>query len=575
MSEEPPIGEAGGAAGPSRPHRADPLPPRDIAPSAEEFWPPTAPGGSAGDGTEFARPEGTTGPFAERPVEPRYSPPPPTVPPDLRAEFGRPTGAGAFAPLPGERINPERHPPGPPISLAVEQAFGRSPEGTAGFDPAPGSRLWPTLHKSEYPWWKPDAVRDPWRDPRSPFWLGRAAVFARGQLEQVDPDLDVEREPEDLDVGLAELDGAEEPTPKRDRRRFGMSALLLTVLVAIVAGAVGGGAGYWLSERAHNTLHRNNATLGETGTPANRPPGTVADIAKRVLPSVVSIDFRTATEAGVGSGVIIDKQGDILTNNHVISTIAISGGTLRVTFPDKATQTARIVGRDPTTDLAVLKVDRSDITVAALGNSNTLAVGDPVVAIGSPLGLQGTVTSGIVSALNRPVHLTGSGNDPDAIFAGIQTDAAINPGSSGGALVDASGAVVGVNTAGAHLPDQNSGESGNIGLGFAIPINYARTIAQALIRSGKVTHASLGISARTYTDGPQDGAYLAQVTPGGPADKARLKAGDVVVAMDGTLIDSGDALTVAVLQHKPGDKVSLRYIRSGKQATASVTLGSD
>jgi S1-C subfamily serine protease len=566
MSEEPPIGEAGGA-GDQTPRQGDPLPAPDEAPRAAA---------DGADGTEFARPDGVTGPFAEPAAEPRYSPPPPTVPPQLQADYGRPAGrTDAFAPLPGERINPERRIPGPPVSLAVEHAFGRTPDGAVGFDPAPGSRLWPSLHKSEYPWWKPDAVRDPWRDPRSPFWLGRPAVFARGQLEQVDPELDVEREPEDLDVELAEPEPAEEAAATRDRRRrFGLSALLLTLLVAVVAGAVGGGAGYWLSERAHNTLHRNDPSLAQTGTPANRPPGSVADIAKRVSPAVVSIDFRTATEAGVGSGVIIDKHGDILTNNHVISTIAVSGGTLRVTFADKATQTARIVGRDPATDLAVIKVDRSDVTVASLGNSNTLAVGDPVVAIGSPLGLQGTVTTGIVSALDRPVHLSGAGNDADAVFSGIQTDAAINPGNSGGALVDASGAVVGINTAGAHLPNQNAGESGSIGLGFAIPINDARTVAQALIRSGQAAHASLGISARTYTDGPRDGAYIAQVTPGGPADKAGLKAGDVVIAMDRTLIDSGDALTVAVLHHKPGDKVSLRYLRAGKQATASVTLGS-
>ncbi len=216
-----------------------------------------------------------------------------------------------------------------------------------------------------------------------------------------------------------------------------------------------------------------------------------------------------------------------------------------------------------------------DLTVASLGESAKLAVGDPVIAIGSPLGLRQTVTTGIVSALNRPVHLSGEGSDSDATINAIQTDASINPGNSGGALVDASGAVVGVTTALAALPSAGNSENGSIGLGFAIPVDEVRNVAQDLIRTGTVKHASVGAATRSVTDGPQDGAYVVQITPGGPADKAGLKQGDVVTLLDSTLIDSGDALQAAVALHKPGDTVSVRYFRGSAETTVQVTLGSD
>jgi S1-C subfamily serine protease len=213
--------------------------------------------------------------------------------------------------------------------------------------------------------------------------------------------------------------------------------------------------------------------------------------------------------------------------------------------------------------------------VASLGNSDSLAVGDPVVAIGDPLGLRGTVTAGIVSALKRPLRLPGENGQPDAVIDAIQTDAPINPGNSGGALVDSAGAVVGINTAILSLGQSaNGGQAGSIGVGFAIPINTARSIAEELIKTGKVVHADLGASSRSVTDGTRDGAYLVQIVPGGPADKAGLKEGDVVTLYDKTLIDTGDALTVAVLESKPGTTVTLHYVRSGLTAQAKVTLGS-
>ena len=520
----------------------------------------------------FGRPPGVAESFAPRDAPAGYTPPPPTVSPEERGHFGRPNGsAAAFAPQPGERIAPVHATVAPPVHPQLQAAFGRV--GAGAFAPAAGTRISPTLGRAESPWWKSDAEHDPWRDPSSPFWLGRPAVFRAGQLAQLDPDLDEEQ---------ADLEGAPtaepEPPEARDtgrrRGRLGLSALVWGILVALLAGALGGGVGYWLTDRANKTLHNSDISLAQTGTPANRPPGSVADIAQRVSPAVVSIDVRTADEAGTGSGVIIDKAGYILTNNHVISA-AVNGGTIRVTFNDKSAQVAAVVGRDPQTDLAVLKVTTDKITVASLGDSDKLAVGDPVVAIGSPLGLRGTVTSGIVSALGRPVHLSGEGSDTDAVIDAIQTDAAINPGNSGGPLVDASGTVIGINSAIASLPSANGSTSGgSIGLGFAIPINEARSIADQLIHSGTVKHASIGLATRSVTDGTRDGAYVVQVSPGGPGDKAGLKAGDVITLLDTTLIDSTDELTVAVQARKPGETVTVRYFRSNKETTVQVVLGS-
>jgi S1-C subfamily serine protease len=442
------------------------------------------------------------------------------------------------------------------VPAELAQAYA----GAGPFAPAPGDRLTPSLPGPGSPWWKPDAATDPWRDPQSPFWIAGPPVYAEDEV-----------------IGMAET--AENPQPAADpapaatgrRARFGLSALAMVLVAGLVAGLIGGGVGYWLSERAHAVLTDPNVKLAKTDTPANRPAGSVADIAKRVSPAVVSIDVRSADAAGSGSGVIIDKGGYVLTNNHVV---AFPGTpTIRVVFADRSSSPARVVGTDPRNDLAVLKVGKTDLTVATLGDSDSLAVGDPVVAIGDPLGLRGTVTAGIVSALNRPLRLPGENGEPDAVIDAVQTDASINPGNSGGALVDAAGAVVGINTAIASV-GQPGGQSGNIGVGFAIPVNTARSVAEELIRTGKVRHADLGASSRSVTDGTRDGAYLVQIVPNGPAAKAGLREGDVVVLYQDTLIDSGDALTVAVSESKPGDTVTLRYVRDGVTGQANVVLGS-
>lgn len=522
---------------------------------------------------DFRRPSGVDDSFAPREPEPIYTPPPPTVSPEQRLEFSRPAGlGGAFAPLAGERIAPAHRTVAEPVHPGLAREYGRPP-GIGEFDPEPGTRLSPRLREPESPWWKKDARRDPWRDPRSPFWLGRPAIFTNGRLSQLPPDEDAEQAEE---LAVPELP-AEDETPTTVVRggRFGLSALLLALVVAVVAGGLGGGAGYWLATQAHDALHNGDVKLAKTGTPANRPPGSVADIARRVSPAVVSVDERTQDQAGTGSGVIIDKAGYILTNNHVVSPAA-SGGSIRVTFNDKSAAPAKVVGRDPKTDLAVIKVDGvSKITVASLGDSSQLAVGDPVIAIGSPLGLRGTVTSGIVSALGRPVHLSGEGSDTDAVIDAIQTDAAINMGNSGGPLIDTSGAVVGINSALLSLPSSQDGQAGSIGLGFAIPIDDARTVAEQLIHTGKAVHATIGLAARSVTDGTRDGAYVLQVVPEGPAAQAGLKAGDVITVVDARLIDTADELTVTVQMHKPGDTVKVRYYRGTKQHDVTVTLAAD
>ncbi len=536
------------------------------------------------DDAAFRRPDDAVSGFAPRQQPARYLPPPATVNPDQRAAFARPSGAGAYAPPQGERIGP-RAAQAPDVAPIAREVFGPAHGHRDGFDPPPGSRIGPTGRPAESPWWRVGAERDPWRDPSAPFWLGRGAIFAGGRPAHIDAFFDMESDRDsdsDPDMGLGDEellggddDGEAAGRPVVKRGRFGLSALLLALLVAVVAGLLGGGAGFLLAQRAQDILHRSDVTLSQVDHPANRRAGSVADIAKRVGPAVVSIAVSDSTRSqnGVGSGVVIDRHGYVLTNNHVVA-VAAAGGSIVITFSNEDTATARIVGRDATSDLAVIKVPASSLTVATLGRSALLAVGDPVIAIGSPLGLGGTVTSGIVSALNRAVHVFGEDGTSDAYLDAIQTDAAINPGNSGGALVDASGAVVGINSA-AALASSGSGQSTQAsGIGYAIPIDYARDIAQQLIKSGKAIHGSLDAQGRTVTANLQAGAYLEQVVPKGAAADAGLKNGDVIVVAGGHPILSYDQLVVLVQEHKPGYKIDVTYFRGRSKRQATVTLGS-
>ncbi|MCU1602585.1 MAG: putative serine protease match [Frankiales bacterium] len=354
-----------------------------------------------------------------------------------------------------------------------------------------------------------------------------------------------------------------------------VSAVVLTALLA-------GGAGGWVGSRGGGErtieVHDTTASLGApvTAVPVSRPATSVAGISARVLRSVVSIQVDSGTTGGTGSGVVLRSDGYILTNNHVVA----DGGTITVSFTDesKTDRSARVVGTDPETDLAVIKVIGGPPLVAAtLGTSSDLVVGDPVIAIGSPLGLAGTVTTGIISALNRTVPVPSeSGAKPaQPLFNAIQTDAAINPGNSGGALVDAAGRVIGINSAIATLGSSGTDtQSGSIGVGFAIPVDEARSIAEQLIRTGTATHPTIGVLARTVGAdgiGPR-GARIISVTHGGAAERAGLVSGDVVTAIAGEPVHSVDQLVVALREHRVGDGVTVTYLRGGATRSAKVVL---
>jgi len=343
--------------------------------------------------------------------------------------------------------------------------------------------------------------------------------------------------------------------------------------MALAVGGAGGGLiGAAAGSSSASTL---DSSAGPSGT------CSVTAVADKVIPSVVTIAARGANgENGVGSGEIIKSDGYILTNNHVIAAAA-SGGSVEVLFSDGATAAATITGRDPLTDLAVLKVQPPrGLKAIALGSSQSVQVGEQVIAVGAPLGLSGTVTSGIVSALDRTVQVPGENDSSALLVSALQTDAAINPGNSGGALVNCDGELVGVPTAGASVPS-SSGEAsgGNIGLGFAVPVNVAKTISDEIIATGRATHAYFGlqtvpISAESAAQaGVPRGLFVAGVAPGGPAATAGLREGDVITKVNGQAATSNIQLQELTLTKKPGDTVSLGYTRDGKAGTATVALG--
>jgi putative serine protease PepD len=299
----------------------------------------------------------------------------------------------------------------------------------------------------------------------------------------------------------------------------------------------------------------------------------VAEIAQRVLPSVVSIEAQSGRGGSTGSGFIIDSRGYILTNNHVIASSAMSGGDIRVRLSDGFSYDAKVIGRDSSYDLAVIKITAPNLKALQFGDSDEVAVGDSVIAIGSPLGLSGTVTLGIISAKDRAVT-AGEGDAESAFINALQTDAAINPGNSGGPLVNSTGAVIGINSAIASLGTTFSGQSGSIGLGFAIPINQARKTADQLIKTGKATYPVMGISVDMNYSG--DGAMIAKtgvaIVPGGAAAKAGLKSGDIITEIDGRAITSSDELIVAIRSHNVGEKIEVTYKRNGASKTVTLTL---
>ena len=345
----------------------------------------------------------------------------------------------------------------------------------------------------------------------------------------------------------------------------------LALGVALVVGGVVGGVIVGATQSSGSSVTPGSSTASHTATAC-----PVTSVAEQVIPSVVTIAASGPNGGGTGSGEVIRSGGYVLTNNHVISVAAASGGSVKVLFADGQTAPATITGRDPQTDLAVLHVQTSrQLKVISLGSSSSVKVGQPVVAIGAPLGLSGTVTSGIVSALDRTVEVPGENDRSALLVSAIQTDASINPGNSGGALVNCEDQLVGVPTAGATVP--NSG-GGSIGLGFAIPVDLAKRIADEIIATGRVTHAFFGLQtlpippAAAEQAGLPEGLFVQAVTEGGPAAAAGLRPEDVITKIDGEPATSNLQLEELTLTKKPGDTVSIGYTRDGQSATATVTL---
>jgi len=418
--------------------------------------------------------------------------------------------------------------------------------------------------------------------------------------------------------GFDPYHAARQGNPPRRRSRAG--ALTAGALaIAVVSAGIGGGV-VLLAHPDHQrvTTINSGGPNGPANVPAaNLPVGSVEQVAAKVVPSVVKLETELGRQSEEGSGIILSSDGLILTNNHVVAAAmgkdpgnapaapppaapglpglpggppppsgpagpgapgggAPTGGppTTTVTFADGRTASFAVVGADPASDIAVVRAQGvSGLTPITLGSSANLRVGQDVVAVGSPLGLEGTVTTGIVSALNRPVATGGDVKNQNTVLDAIQTDAAINPGNSGGALVNMNGELVGVNSAIATIGgDSPDAQSGSIGLGFAIPVDQAKRIADELISSGTASHASLGV--QVSNDTTTHGAKIVDVTKGGAADAAGLPSGVVVTKVDDRVIGSADALVAAVRSRAPGEKVTLTYKDpSGAPKTVQVTLG--
>jgi putative serine protease PepD len=338
----------------------------------------------------------------------------------------------------------------------------------------------------------------------------------------------------------------------------------------VLAAIVGGVAGGLIVRATWGSGNGSSVTTVAGGSSASCQASKVADEA---LPSVVTVRAVNSQQGGTGSGVVIRSGGYILTNNHVIAPAA-GGGSITIVRSDGEVTDATLVGRDPITDLAVVKADdTSGLRTIQLGDSGALQVGEPVVALGSPLGLTSSVTAGIVSALNRYVRVPGENGQAAHLVGAIQTDASINPGNSGGALVDCSAQLVGINTAAAAVPNS---AGGSIGLGFAIPIDLAKGIADELISTGKVSRPDFGMQVQELAqpNAGSAGLFVTSVVSGGPADRAGLRPGDVITKVDGDPAQSIDPLVVKTLTMSVGDTLQVTFERQGATHTATLTLGS-
>ncbi|HZD13618.1 MAG TPA: trypsin-like peptidase domain-containing protein [Pseudonocardiaceae bacterium] len=347
---------------------------------------------------------------------------------------------------------------------------------------------------------------------------------------------------------------------------------MLSLIVGLIAGGVGGAVGYHFASNNTGAISVLDEPVPPTAPATDLRSGSVEQVAQRVTPSVVQLRVHGSQADGEGSGIVLSADGLILTNNHVLDP-ATNGGNVTAVLPDDRLVPVQIVGTAPSFDLAVVRAQGvTGLVPVQLGSSNTVRVGQAVVAIGSPLGLSGTVTHGIISALDRPVRAGGQGSGQDTVLDAIQTDAAINPGNSGGPLTDMQGRVIGINSAIASL-GSDLGQTGSIGLGFALPIDQARRIVDELIHNGHATQALLGVTVPA-TQPDDTAAVVQQVTPDSAAAAAGIKPGDMITKVDGRLIDSGDALIAAIRSHTPGSQATLTVnTAAGATRQAQVTLG--
>ncbi|WP_435819326.1 trypsin-like peptidase domain-containing protein [Micromonospora violae] len=460
----------------------------------------------------------------------------------------RPPGAGA--PSVGPPTMPGADHPsvaspggGPAPSWPASPSAPASPVGPAPSWPIPAAGG-PTSADGS-PWWS-DALADPWRDPAAPTAVVVPGVVAPG----------TEPEP------VTDPDAPGRPTLRH--------LLLIPVITALLAGTLGGALGYAFAVRGGAGAAVLGAPPAEVPALAQRKPESLAGVAERVLPSVVTVRVSSLGGTSEGSGFIATADGHVITNDHVVA-----GGTGKasVVFNDGSSAPATIVGQDAESDIAVIKVSRPGLRPVEFGDSDALAVGDPVLAMGSPLSLANTVTAGIVSALDRTMQ-AGEPGGPVRYYAAIQTDAAVNHGNSGGPLVDGAGRVVGVNSTIKSLVAEGQ-EAGNIGLAFAIPINQAKRVTQDIIGTGKARRTVIGARVDGPTGVAGGGLRLAAVEPAGPADGAGLKVGDVILKINGRPMTEPTDLTALVRKYAPGSVVTVEYRRGSARQNASVTLAAD
>ncbi|MFB7296403.1 S1C family serine protease [Streptomyces rubiginosohelvolus] len=516
---------------------------------------PDAPGTPGADGVPGASGAGAPAAAPAHAEAPRHNPTHQGAPAPQGSAGAPAYGQGAAHPTPNQPPQPPQHPP-----YGTNPAYGAEPDLPAG------AASWPP---------PPPAVPS-YAGGDAGHASGHAAGHASGGIGN--------------GGGHGPVWGAPVP-PGTDPAGGGKSGkskaggLVAAVAVAaLVAGGIGGALGFWAADRNDNGSSGNSTTVSASDTPRDlkRPAGTVAGVAAKALPSVVTIDAQGGDgEGGTGTGFVYDKEGHLLTNNHVVASAAESG-ELSATFSDGKKYAAEVVGRAQGYDVAVLKLKNppQGLEPLPLGNSESVAVGDSTIAIGAPFGLSNTVTTGIISAKNRPVASGDGQSNKNSYMSALQTDASINPGNSGGPLLDATGAVIGINSA---IQSTGGGlgqsQAGSIGLGFAIPINQAKNVAEQLIKTGKPVYPVIGatVTMEEKTGGAAISAEGAggtpAVTPNGPAAKAGLKAGDVITKFNDTVIDSGPTLIGEIWTRKPGEKVTLTYERDGKEATAEVTLG--